>query len=159
MAFNGAETEDKAAALALVNRAKGAVSEVRSYLGETFILAQTSGEVTEIFPNQGELVGTGAPILSITDLSDMWFTFSVREDLLSGMTVGSTIDLKIPALGNQVYQAKVTFIKAMASYATWRSTKVSGQFDAKSFEVKAKPIQTIDALRPGMTAIIEKIQK
>lgn len=159
MAVNGAEKEDKAAALALVNRAKGAVSEVRSYLGETSLLAPAAGEVSEIFPNPGELVGTGAPIISITDLSDIWFTFSVREDLLSGMTVGTSVQLKIPALGEKTFEAKVTFVKAMASYATWRSTKVSGQYDAKTFEVRAKPASNIPELRPGMTAIIEKIQK
>ncbi len=159
MAVNGAEKEDKASALALVNRAKGAVSEVKSYLGETSLLAPAAGEVSEIFPNPGELVGTGAPIISITDLSDIWFTFSVREDLLSGMTVGSSVQLKIPALGKQTFEAKVTFVKAMASYATWRSTKVSGQYDAKTFEVRAKPVNNIPELRPGMTAIIEKIQK
>ncbi len=159
MAVNGAESEDKASALALVFRAKGAVSEVRSYMGEMYVLAPAAGEVSEIFPNRGELIGTGAPILSITDLSDMWFTFSVREDLLNGLTVGSTIKLKIPALGNQTIDAKVTFVKAMASYATWRSTKVSGQFDAKTFEVKAVPQSKIDALRPGMTAIIQSDQK
>jgi len=159
MAVNGAETEDKSTALALVYRAKGAVNEVRSYMGEMYVLAPAAGEVSEIFPNCGELIGTGAPILSITDLSDMWFTFSIREDLLSGLTVGSIVKLMIPALGNQTYDAKVTFIKAMASYATWRSTKVSGQFDAKTFEVKAVPQSKIDALRPGMTAIIQQDQK
>lgn len=159
MAMNGAEKEDKAAALALVNRAKGAVDEVKSYLGETCLISPAAGEVTEIFPNPGELVGTGAPVISISDLSDMWFTFSVREDLLSGMAVGTAVQLKIPALGEKVFEAKVTFMKAMASYATWRSTKVSGQYDAKTFEVRAVPVNNIPDLRPGMTAIIEKIQK
>jgi len=157
MAFNGAEIEDKAAALALVQRARGAVDEVKSYIGETSLIAPAAGEVTEIFPKAGELVGTGAPILCITDLSDMWFTFNVREDLLKGMAVGATLKLKIPALGDGTYEAKVTFIKAMASYATWRATKVSGQFDAKTFEVKAKPVAAIPNLRPGMTAVVETV--
>ncbi len=155
MAINGAESEDKAAALALVSRAKGAVDEVKSYLGETYFISPVNGEVTEIFPKTGELVGTGAPIMSITDMNDIWFTFNVREDLLNGMAVGSDLKIKIPALGGETYDVKVTFIKAMASYATWRATKVNGQFDAKTFEVKAKPISAIENLRPGMTAIIE----
>ena len=129
MAVNGAEQEDKASALALVNRAKGAVSEVKSYLGEIFLVSPIDGEVSEIFPKHGELVGTGAPIMTITNLEDIWFTFSVREDILNGMQTGNTLKLKIPALGNKEVEAKVTFIKAMASYATWRSTKVSGQFE------------------------------
>lgn len=159
MAVNGAEQEDKASALALVNRAKGAVSEVKSYLGEIFLVSPIDGEVSEIFPKHGELVGTGAPIMTITNLEDIWFTFSVREDILNGMQTGNTLKLKIPALGNKEVEAKVTFIKAMASYATWRSTKVSGQFDAKTFEVRAKPIAKVEGLRPGMTAIVETVVK
>ena len=159
MALNGAEKEDKEAALALVSRANGAVNEVESYLGETFIISPSSGEVTEIFPNRGDLVGTGAPLMGITDMSDMWFTFSVREDLLKEMNTGTTVKIKIPALGDKTYEAKITFMKAMASYATWRSTKVGGQFDAKTFEIKAKPTEAISGLRPGMSAIIETVLK
>jgi len=159
MAVNGAENEDKASALALVNRAKGAVSEVKSYLGEIFLVSPIDGEVSEIFPKHGELVGTGAPIMTITNLDDIWFTFSVREDILNGMQTGTILKLKVPALGNKEVEAKVTFIKAMASYATWRSTKVSGQFDAKTFEVRAKPTAKVDGLRPGMTAIVETVVK
>jgi len=159
MALNGAEKEDKEAALALVSRANGAVNEVESYLGETYIISPSSGEVTEIFPNRGDLVGTGAPLMGITDMSDMWFTFSVREDLLKEMNTGTTVKIKIPALGDKTYEAKITFMKAMASYATWRSTKVGGQFDAKTFEVKAKPAEAISGLRPGMSAIIETVLK
>lgn len=159
MALNGAEKEDKEAALALVSRANGAVNEVESYLGETFIISPSSGEVTEIFPNRGDLVGTGAPLMGITDMSDMWFTFSVREDLLKEMNTGTTVKIKIPALGDKTYEAKITFMKAMASYATWRSTKVGGQFDAKTFEIKAQPTEAISGLRPGMSAIIETVLK
>lgn len=159
MALNGAEKEDKEAALALVSRANGAVNEVESYLGETFIISPSSGEVTEIFPNRGDLVGTGAPLMGITDMSDMWFTFSIREDLLKEMNTGTTVKIKIPALGDKTYEAKITFMKAMASYATWRSTKVGGQFDAKTFEIKAKPTEAISGLRPGMSAIIETVLK
>lgn len=155
MAMNGAEKEDREAALALVSRANGAVREVESYLDETCLIAPASGEVSEIFPEEGDLVGTGAPVMSITDLSNMWFTFSVREDLLRGMTTGTVVKVRIPALGEEEFEAKVTYMKAMASYATWRSTKVSGGFDAKSFEVKAVPLNAIKGMRPGMSVIIK----
>jgi HlyD family secretion protein len=155
MAVNGAEAEDRAAALALVNRSKGAVDEVQSYLQETCLVSPSDGEVTEIFPKNGELIGTGAPIMSITDMNDIWFTFNIREDLLNSMAVGNKLKIRIPALENKIYDVKVTYMKAMASYATWRATKVSGQFDAKTFEVRAKPLSPITNLRPGMTAIIE----
>jgi HlyD family secretion protein len=155
MAVNGAEKEDRDAALSLVNRANGAIKEVESYLDETYITAPSSGEVSEIFPGEGSLVGTGAPIINITDLSEMWFTFSIREDLLSGISVGTVVKVQIPALGEETYEAKISYMKAMASYATWRATKVSGGFDAKTFDLKAIPLSPIKNLRPGMTVIIK----
>ena len=90
MARNGARREDKMAAAALVGRAKGAVQEVNSYINETVQIAQMEGEVTDVFPKVGELVGTGSPIMSIAVMSDLWGTFNVREDQLDGMKVGST---------------------------------------------------------------------
>ncbi len=159
MAIDGAQKEDKDAALALVNRAKGAVKEVESYMQETTLTSPINGEISEIFPKQGELVGTGAPIMSIVDLNDIWFTFNVREDLLGNMKKGSTFEVKIPALNNEIVEVKVNYIKALASYATWRATKNTGEFDMKTFEVRARPVKKIENLRPGMTALIEKPNK
>lgn len=159
MAVNGADKEDKNAAQALVARANGAVSEVESYLSELYLTAPADGEITERFPKQGELVGTGSPIMTVTDLNDMWFSFNIREDLLDEIAMGSTVELSIPALGEKTYKAKVTYMNAMASYATWRATKASGQFDAKTFEVKMRPTEKIENLRPGMSAIIECVVK
>lgn len=159
MALNGAESEDKEAALALVDRAKGAVNEVKSYLKEITLTSPISGEVTEIYPKRGELVGTGAPIMSIVDLNDIWFTFNVREDLLGELKMGKTFKVKVPALNNQVIEVKVNYIKALASYATWKATKTTGQFDVKTFEVRARPTSKVADLRPGMTALFEETVK
>lgn len=159
MAMNGAEKEDKEAALALVDRAKGAVNEVKSYLKEIILTSPIDGEVTEVYPKRGELVGTGAPIMSIVDMNDIWFTFNVREDLLGELKMGKIFKVKVPALKNQIVEVKINYIKALASYATWKATKTSGQFDVKTFEVRARPIGKVVDLRPGMTAIFEEIVK
>ena len=159
MALNGAEKEDKEAALALVDRARGAVNEVKSYIRETTLTSPINGEITEIYPKCGELVGTGAPIMSIVDLNDMWFTFNIREDLLDDLKMGKTFNVKVPALNNRVIAVKVNYIKALASYATWKATKTTGQFDVKTFEVRARPTGKINDLRPGMTALFEEIIK
>ncbi len=156
MAKNGAEREDKLSAKALVERAKGAVDEVEAYLKETVLVAPITGEISDIFPKQGELVGTGAPIMNIVDLSKMWFVFNVREDLLGDMKMGAKIKVKIPALNNTEVALTITHIKAMASFATWKATKTNGEFDAKTFEIRATPTQPIKDLRPGMSAIIVK---
>ena len=158
MARNGAEDEDKLASSALVEKAKGAIAEVEAYLAETILLSPISGEVTEIFPASGELVATGSPIMNIVDMNDIWFSFNVREDLLNDMKMGSHLEVTIPAL-NEIVTLEVTYIKALASYATWKTTKASGQFDAKTFEVRATPTAPVKDLRPGMSAIMEKVIK
>jgi len=155
MALNGAEKEDKLAALAMVNRAKGAVSEVESYLSETMLVSPISGEVSDVFPKQGELVGSGAPIMNIVDLHDMWVVFNIREDLLASIKVGKEFDAIVPALGNKTIKLKVNYIKAMASYATFKATKTNGGFDVKSFEVRAVPAAQIEGLRPGMSLMVD----
>lgn len=156
MAKNGAEREDKMAAEALVNRAKGAVAEVESYIKETYLIAQAAGEVSEIFPKVGELVGTGAPIMNIAQLDEMWITFNVREDLLQSLTMGAEFEAIVPALNNQSVKLKVYYLNDLGTYAAWKATKTTGQFDLKTFEVKASPIEKVTNLRPGMSVIIKK---
>lgn len=156
MAKNGAEREDKMAAAALVDRAKGAVAEVESYIKETYLIAQAAGEVSEIFPKVGELVGTGAPIMNIAIMNDMWVTFNVREDLLKNLTMGAEFDAFVPALDNKDIRLKVYYMKDLGTYAAWKATKTTGQFDLKTFEVKASPVEKVEGLRPGMSVIIKK---
>lgn len=155
MAVNGARREEKLAAAAQVNRAKGAVQEVNSYINETMQIAQKEGEVSDVFPKVGELIGTGSPIMNISILDDMWGTFNVREDQLNGMQVGSTITAFVPAFNKDIMM-KVYYIKDQGSYATWKATKANGQYDLKTFEVKARPIKPFEGLRPGMSLIIKK---
>lgn len=157
MAKNGAEKEDKWAASALVDRAQGAVSEVQAYLPETRLIAPISGEISEIYPKVGELVGQGAPIMTLVDLNDCWITLNIREDLLKGFEMGQTIHVSIPALHIENADFKVSYMKALGSYATWKATKTTGEFDRKTFEVRAKPVKKIANLRPGMTVLFEEI--
>ena len=156
MAVNGAQREDKAAAEALVNRAKGAVNEVKSYISETILLAPEQGEISEIFPKKGELVGTGAPIMNVSQLQDLWITFNVREDLLKDLKMGATFTAFVPALDKEKIQLKVYYIKDEGSYAVWKATKASGEYDLRTFEVKARPVRKVDGLRPGMSVVIER---
>ncbi len=156
MAKNGAEREDKLAAAALVERAKGAVAEVQSYVKETYLIAQADGEVSEIFPKVGELVGTGAPIMNIAELYDMWVSFNAREDLLKNLTMGAEFDAVVPALDNKTIRLRVKYLKDLGIYAAWKATKTTGQFDLKTFEVRAVPLEPVENLRPGMSVIIKK---
>ena len=152
MAREGARKEEKMAAAAQVNRAKGAVQEVSSYINETVQVAQVEGEVSSIYPKVGELVGTGSPIMSISIMDDMWGTFNIREDQLQGMKVGTEFTAFSPAFKKDITM-KVFYIKDQGSYAVWKATKSNGQYDLKTFEVKARPVTKIDGLRPGMSLI------
>lgn len=155
-AVAGARAEDKAAAEALVDKANGAMMEVEAYLGELYLTAPSDGIISATFPKVGELVGTGSPIMTITDLSDIWFTFNVREDYLHGMKQGDKVQVVIPALDGKECTATVTYIAVRESYATWKATKETGMYDAKTFEVRAVPDEAIDGIRPGMTTIIKE---
>ncbi|MBR2165967.1 MAG: efflux RND transporter periplasmic adaptor subunit [Paludibacteraceae bacterium] len=155
MALAGARIEDKEAAQAQVRRVDGILQEVAAAEAEKYLLSPCNGEVSELFPKVGELVGQGSPVMAITDLTDVWFTFAVREDMLERFSQGSQVQIRIPALGkDKTFPVVVTHIKAMGTYATWRTTKQNGGYDVRTFDVKCRPLVTIDGLRPGMTAII-----
>ena len=155
MALSGARAEDKEAARAQVARVDGMLKELAAAEAERYLLSPCDGEVSECFPKVGELVGQGSPVMAILDLTDVWFTFSVREDMLDGFRKGSQIDVRIPALGeDKTFPVVVTYIKAMGTDATWRTTKQNGGYDVRTFDVKCRPVTPIDGLRPGMTALV-----
>ena len=154
MAVNGARQEERLAAQAQVNRARGAVQEVNAYIGETVQIAQMDGEVSSIYPKVGELVGTGSPIMTISMMDDMWGTFNVREDQLKGLEVGKEFSCFVPAFGKNI-KMKVYHMKDQGTYAVWKATKANGEYDLKTFEVRARPVETIEGLRPGMSLVIK----
>ena len=155
MAMNGARQQEKRAAQAQVNRARGAVQEVQSYIRETVQISNVEGEVSNIYPKVGELIGTGSPIMSIAVMSDLWGTFNVREDQLKGLKIGDTFTAFSPAF-NKELKMKVFYIKDQGSFAVWKATKANGQYDLKTFEVKARPEEKFEGLRPGMSLIIKE---
>ena len=154
MAVNGARQEDKDAAVALVERADAAVQLVNAYKEEIKLTSPADGIVSNRYPKVGELVGQGSPIMTVQDLSDMWFTFNIREDRLHSMQNGDHITLSIPALDGRKIGATVYYIAARESYATWKATRETGEFDTRTFEVRARPDHEVDGLRPGMSAIL-----
>jgi len=155
LAKSGSRQEEKRAAQKQVQAAQGAVNVVKSLLRETVQISQVEGEVESIFPKVGELVGLGSPIMNISLLSDLYATFNVREDQLNSMKVGDTFTAFVPAFNKNI-ELKVEHLKDQGSYATWKASKPSGQYDLKTFEVKARPTKHMEGLRPGMSIIIKK---
>lgn len=159
MAVKGARQEDKDAAVALVERANAAVRLVNSYKDEIRLTSPADGIIAARYPKVGELVGQGSPIMTIQDLEDMWFTFNIREDRLHKMQQGDKITLTVPALDNAQVTATVYYMAVRESYATWRATKEMGEFDTRTFEVRARPDAPVKGLRPGMSVIMISREK
>ncbi|WP_061868720.1 HlyD family secretion protein [Prevotella intermedia] len=155
LATSGKREETKRAAKKQAQAARSAVDVVKSILKETVQRATADGEVSTIYPKVGELVGLGSPIMSISMVNDVWTTFNVREDQLNGMKVGTKLKAFLPAFNKDI-QLQVTSIKDQGTYAVWKATKANGQYDLKTFQVKAKPIGKFDGLRPGMSVILKK---
>lgn len=155
MLVTGSRVEDKLSAAANVKRAMGANQEVQSYLKENTIIAPIDGVITEINVEEGELVGAGYPIVTIVDDNDCWVVFNLREDLLSKIKDGTEINVKIPAMGKKAVKVRVNYISVMGDFANWRATKAKGDFDMKTFEVRAVPVEKVDGLRAGMSVVFD----
>jgi HlyD family secretion protein len=153
MAVNGARAEEKAAAQGQVKAFSGQMDEVKVYEKETIQIAPIAGEVSTIYPKVGELLGSGSPIMTISIMDDLWGAFNMREDQLKGLKKGDTFTAYLPAFDKEI-EMKVSSIKDQGSYATWKATKSNGQFDMKTFEVKARPTKKFDGLRPGMSVLV-----
>lgn len=156
MARQGAQSEDKASARAMVGAARAGVSEVEAVLEDQYLTAPCDGQIDVIFPHVGELVSLGAPIMNVLRIDDKWVTFNVREDLLKDMPLGGEIEVIIPALDKKKVKAKIYYSRDLGSYATWQATKATGQWDSKTFEIKARPLEDLPELRPGMTVVYFK---
>ncbi len=154
MASDGARKEDKEAAAARVRQAEGAVSEVESYLSDAAVYAPVTGEISTIIAEEGELVGSGYPVVAILDMSDMWVTFNVKETMLPGMKIGTRMTGFVPALDRDV-EFEVTYIAPQADFATWAATRTQGGFDIRTFAVKAKPVSAAENMRPGMSVLVD----
>ncbi len=156
LAKAGAQKEDKESAAAMVNVAKGGVAEVQSLLEDQYLVAPCDGQIDQIYPEVSELVMLGAPIMNLLKTDDKWVTFNVREDLLNDMPLGGEIEVMIPALDKKKVKAKIYYSRDLCSYATWQATKSTGQWDSKTFEIKARTLEAIPELRPGMTVVYFK---
>lgn len=154
LAKAGAQKEDKEAASAMVNAAGGSVDMAKAVLEDSYLTAPCDGTIDQIYTEPGELVAMGAPIINILK-DDNWVTFNIREDLLPQFQMGKTVTVMIPGIGKKDIDVKIYYIRDMGDYAVWRSTKVTGQYDSRTFEIKARPVdrEKSRGLRPGMSAI------
>ncbi len=148
----GPQSEDRTQSAAMVGVARGGVAEVQAVLEDQYLTAPCDGQIDVIFPHVGELVSLGAPIMNVLRIDDKWVTFNVREDRLKNFTMDKVFKVYIPALDKEA-KVKIYYVRDMGAYATWHATKTTGDWDSKTFEVKARPEEQLPDLRPGMTVI------
>lgn len=147
----GARNEEIRALEALVAKGESVAAEIEIYKRERQQLAPVDGEISKIIVHEGELANTGYPIVTIVKMDDIWASFAVREDRLGDLRIGDKVEIEVPALNRKIPMT-VANISAMGDFATWRATSDRDRFDLKSFEIKLRPIDPVDGLRPGMTA-------
>ncbi|MFC2272510.1 MAG: HlyD family secretion protein [Capnocytophaga ochracea] len=157
MAKNGARVEDKTAARALVAQAQGVITEVNAYKKDgAKVFAPADAEIQTIIPNEGEIVNAGYPVMNLIDTQDEWVVFNIREDKMADFKIGTKFKGIVPALANQVIELEVKHIAVQADFATWTATKSKGDFDKKTFAIKAYPTQKVKDLRPGMSVLVSE---
>ena len=153
LAEAGAQREDKQAAAALVDAADSGVAQVNAVLEDSYLTAPFDGTIDQVYPEVGELVSLGAPIMSLLKTDNRYVVFNVREELLNELKMGKVMKVMIPALGKKEIDVEIYYIRDMGSYATWRATKSTGEWDSRTFQVKGRPLENLPDLRPGMTVV------
>jgi len=159
LACEGAQREDKASAAAMVSAAASSVREVKSILEDEYLVAPSDGRIDVIYPNEGELVAMGSPIMSLLKADDKWVTFNVRESMLNDLAVDQEITVTVPALNNKEIKVKIYYVRDMGDYASWRATKSTGEWDSRTFQIKARPVTPEPRLLPGMTILYKPEKK
>lgn len=156
-ARNGTSLEQKAVADAQVTQAEASVLQTTASVDEMIVASPIDGEVTARTAELGKLFSAGAPLVSIVDVDHAWFTFNLREDLLEGLEVGQPLKIRVPALGDDadLIDATISSINVQGSYANWRATKATGDFDLRTFAVRADPVGAVTGMRPGMSALVD----
>jgi HlyD family secretion protein len=152
---NGATKEEREIARTNVLQAQASVDTIKADVDELTVKAPIASQVYQIGAELGEYVSPGVPLLSLYDLNDVWLRFNLREDLVNGLKVGDRFKMRAPALGDQEIEAEIKLIETRGEYAGWRATRATGDFDLRTFEVRAYPVSPPPALRPGMSVYAE----
>lgn len=154
--LNGFRSEERTAAAAVTRGAGAAVDEIDALAADISLKSPISAEVDKVVLHEGELAPPGFPILTLVNLSDVWAVFNLRENELAKVKIGTEMTGKVPALGGKAVRFSVYYISPKGEYATWRATRQSSGYDIKTFEVRARPIEKVDGLRPGMSVLVDR---
>ena len=156
LTLNGFRKEERAGAAEVTLGAGAAVNQVGALAADITLKSPISAEVDKVVLHEGELVTLGFPIISLVNLDDVWVVFNLREDELAPIKIDTRITGRVPALGDRVVTFSVYYISPKGEYATWRATRQSSGYDIKTFEVRARPVEKVVGLRPGMSVLVDR---
>jgi HlyD family secretion protein len=154
-AVNGYTKEERAIARTSVEKANADIQSVQSVIDQLVVYAPIASQVYQRNVEPGEYVSPGVPLVTLIDLADVWIHFDLREDLVKNLKVGDRFDVHIPALEDRTVTVEVKLIATKGEYASWRATRATGDFDLRTFSIRAYPIQQVPELRPGMSAYLD----
>jgi HlyD family secretion protein len=154
-AVNGYTREEREIAVADVQKAIADVEAVQSILDQMVVYAPVASQVYKRNVEPGEYVSPGVPLVTLIDLNDMWIHFDLREDLVRTLKIGDRFGVRIPALADRRVSVEVKLIATKGEYASWRATRATGEFDLRTFDIRAYPVEKVPELRPGMSAYLD----
>ena len=154
-AVNGYTPEEREIAAANVGKALADINAVQSIIDQMVVYAPVASQVYQRNVEPGEFVSPGVPLITLVDLKDLWIHFDLREDLVKTLKVGDRFDVRVPALGDRKITVEVKLIATKGEYASWRATRATGDFDLRTFSIRAYPVDKVPELRPGMSAYLE----
>jgi HlyD family secretion protein len=154
-AVNGYTKEEREIAEANVKKAIADIAAVQSIIDQMVVYAPVASQVYQRNVEPGEYVSPGVPLVTLIDLDDMWIHFDLREDLVKSLKVGDRFEVHIPALADRRITVEVKLIATKGEYASWRATRATGDFDLRTFSIRAYPVDKVPELRPGMSAYLD----
>src|SRR3979490_3380126 len=154
-AVNGYTKEERTIARTNVEKANADIQSVQSIIDQLQVYAPVASQVYQRNVEPGEYVSPGVPLVTLIDLADVWIHFDLREDLVKGLKVGDRFDVHIPALADRLVTVEIKLVATKGEYASWRATRASGDFDLRTFSIRACPVQPVPELPPGMRAYLD----
>jgi HlyD family secretion protein len=154
-AVNGYTHEEREIAAANVGKALADINAVQAIIDQMVVYAPVASQVYQRNVEPGEYVSPGVPLVTLIDLNDLWIHFDLREDLVKTLKVGDRFNVRIPALGDRSVTVEVKLIATKGEYASWRATRATGDFDLRTFSIRAYPVDKVPELRPGMSAYLD----
>jgi HlyD family secretion protein len=154
-AVNGYTREEREIARANVEKAGADIQAVQSIVDQMAVYAPVAAQIYQRNVEPGEYVSPGVPLVTLIDLADVWIHFDLREDLVKTLKVGERFDVRVPALGDRRITVEVRLIATKGEYASWRATRATGDFDLRTFSIRAYPVAPVPELRPGMSAYLD----